>query len=164
MCLELGECHFDWIEIRAIGRQEEKPGAAFLEDRRSFLAFVAGKIIEDHHIARLQCRRELGFHIGFKDFPVHRLVDDPGRRQAVASQGRDEGLGRPMPKRCVRPDALSSLGPTAQARHLRRRSRLVNKDKSMRLLAHSRLSVNPPDPAITRYLATTDFGRKKRFF
>ena len=27
MRLELGECHFDWIEVGAVGRQEQEPCA-----------------------------------------------------------------------------------------------------------------------------------------
>ena len=41
VCLQLGEGHFDGIKIGAVGRQEEEPRAARLNDRFGFLAFVA---------------------------------------------------------------------------------------------------------------------------
>ncbi len=41
MRLELGERHFDGIEIWAIGWQEQEPRAARFEDGFGFLALVA---------------------------------------------------------------------------------------------------------------------------
>lgn len=62
-------------KVHHVPLQEPRP--ACLQDRRSFLAFVAGEIVEDDHVAFLQSRGELGFDIGFEDFPVHRAVDHP---------------------------------------------------------------------------------------
>ena len=67
MGLELGKGHFDRIEVWAVGRQEEEPGAALLEDRLGLFALVAGEVVEDDHVARLQRRRELGLDIGVED-------------------------------------------------------------------------------------------------
>jgi hypothetical protein len=41
MGLELGECHFDGIEVRTVRRQEQEPGATLLEDSFGFLALGA---------------------------------------------------------------------------------------------------------------------------
>ena len=45
MSLELCECHFDGVEIGAVGRQEQEPGSALLQDRFCFFTFVTGKIV-----------------------------------------------------------------------------------------------------------------------
>lgn len=82
MCLELGESHLDGIEVWAIGRQREKPSASFLEDGLSLFALMAGKIVEDDDVAWTQRRRQLGFDVGFKENPVHGLVDEPWCRRA----------------------------------------------------------------------------------
>ena len=39
--LELGKRHFDGVEIGAVWRGKEEPGAAVLEDRSCLLALVA---------------------------------------------------------------------------------------------------------------------------
>ena len=49
---ERGE--FDGMEVRARGREDKEPRAAFLEDGLGLLACVAGSMIEDHDITRLQ--------------------------------------------------------------------------------------------------------------
>lgn len=98
MRLEFGEGHFDRIEVGTVGRCEEEPCAARLEDGLGFLAFVAGEIVEDDDVAGMECRGKLGFDIGFEGRAVHGAVDDPWRCQSVAAQGRDEGLGFPMAK------------------------------------------------------------------
>jgi len=164
MGLELGEGHFDRVEIGAVGRQEQEPGAAFLEDGLGLLAFMAGKVVEDDYIAWLERRGELGFHIGLEDIPVHRSIDDPRRRKTVAPQGGDKGLSTPMPERGSRFEPLPSASPAAQARHLRGCPRLIDEDKAMWLLAHPRLPMPSPNLAVTRYLSAIGFACQQCFF
>jgi hypothetical protein len=45
MSLELCECHFDGVEIGAVGRQEQEPSSALLQDRFCFFTFVTGEIV-----------------------------------------------------------------------------------------------------------------------
>jgi hypothetical protein len=82
MGLELCERHFDRIEVRAIRRQEEELGSTLLEDSLGLYALVAGKVVEDHHVALLRRRGELG----------HRL--DPAR---VPGPRRGPGRSTPAP-------------------------------------------------------------------
>src|SRR5262245_33666367 len=79
MSLELGERHFDRIEVRAVRRQEEEPSFALLEDNLGLCALVAGEVVQDHHVAGLQRSGELSLDIGVEDLPVHGLVDYPRR-------------------------------------------------------------------------------------
>ncbi len=162
--LELGEGHFDGIEIRAIGRSEEKPGAAILEDGSGLFAFMAGKIVEDYDVARIERRGQLGFNPCFKDHTVHGAVDDPGRDDAIATQASDESLRFPMPKgrTCLEPLPAARTAP--QARHLRRCCRFINENKPMRLLAETSLAVYAPHPPRIRHVIAPALRCQKCFF
>jgi len=164
MCLELGEGHFDRIEIGAVWRQEQEPSAPLFEDCCGLFAFVAAQIIQDDDVTWLKRRGELGFDIGLEDLPVHRSVDNPRRRQTVAAQGGDEGLGPPMTEWSARPEALTSTSPAVQPRHLRRRSRLVDEDKPMRFLAHPGLPMPSPDLTVACDLSAIGFAGQQCFF
>jgi len=100
-CLEFGKRHFDWIEIRRIGRQEQQPCPARPNQLRDLCAFVEGDIIEDDNIARRKCWRQLGFDIGLKDLFIHRRIDKPGRGQTTGPQTCNERLCLPAPKRSI---------------------------------------------------------------
>lgn len=50
---------------------EEEPGAAPFEDFLGFFALVARQVVEDHDIAWVQRRRELGFDVDFEDLLGH---------------------------------------------------------------------------------------------
>jgi hypothetical protein len=84
MGLELGKGHFDGIEVGAIGREEEEPCATFLEDGGGLLALVAGEVVEDDDVTRLQCRGQLRLYVRLGDLAVHRPVDEPRRGQTIA--------------------------------------------------------------------------------
>src|SRR3546814_15726517 len=67
-------------------REEKEPGVASFEDLIGLFAVIAGQVVEDHDVARIQRRRELGFDVDSKDLFGHRPVDDPGRdRKSVVS-------------------------------------------------------------------------------
>ena len=53
MRLELGESHFDRVEIGTVGRQDENPCAFCPDCRLSGRAFVGGEIVEDDTHANL---------------------------------------------------------------------------------------------------------------
>ena len=120
MRLELGEGHFDGIEIGTGGRQEEEPGAAGFQDGGGLWAFVAGEIVEDDHVATPQDRGELRLDIGLENIPVDRPIDDPRRGQAIMAQRCNEGLGAPMTKGRFHFQPMAPARPAAQPRHLGR--------------------------------------------
>ena len=82
MRLELGEGHFDRIEVGAVGRQKHEPGASVANGLFGGRTFVSGQIVQDDDVALLQGWDELGAHVGLEDRPVRRRVDDPWRGQA----------------------------------------------------------------------------------
>ena len=164
MRLELGEGHLDRVEIRTIGRQEEEPGSTFFQNGGGFLALVAGEIVENDHVAWLQRRGELSLNVGLEDHAVHRLVDDPRRCQAIASQARDEGLCPPMSERGFGFQTSADTSPPAQARHLRGGAGFIEKDQPINLLAHVRLAVGAPVMARFTDVSALGLGGQQRFF
>jgi hypothetical protein len=95
MGLELCERHFDRIEVRAIRRQEEELGSTLLEDSLGLYALVAGKVVEDHHVALLRRRGELGLEIGVEDLAIHGLVDLCVPKMRFGVDARNGGGRRP---------------------------------------------------------------------
>ena len=88
MRLELGECHFDRVEIGAVGRQEQEPCAPGSDGLLGHRAFMGGEVVENDDVALFERRGKLRRDIGLEDAAVHRGIDDKGRRQAVASAAR----------------------------------------------------------------------------
>ena len=117
MGLELCKGHFYRIEIGAVGWQEEKPRPFLAKALGSLCALVNSQVVENDDVASGQPRRKLGLDIGIECGAVHGLVDDPGRAQAVAAQCGDEGLGPPMAKGGMRPEAVALSASSTQARH-----------------------------------------------
>ena len=164
MRLELGECHFDRVEIGTVGRKEQEPGPALLQDRLRFFALVAGKIVQNDDIARRQGRGELGLDIELEDRAVHGFVDDPGGGQSVAAQAGNEGLRAPMAKGRLGLEARADPGASAKPGHLRRGAGLVEEDQAMDVLAHMRLARCRPIMARLLDIGALGFAGLERFF
>lgn len=141
---ELGECHFDRVEIGAVRRQEQQPGASRLDSGFGPWALVGGEVVEDDDIALIEGRSELGLDIGFEDLAVHRAIDDEGRGEAVAAQAGDEGLGIPMTEGGLGAQALALGTAPVEPGHLCRGSGLVDEDQPMGLTPHPRLTLVGP--------------------
>lgn len=164
MGFELGEGHFDRIEVGAVGREKQEPRAALLEDCSGLLALVTGEIVEDDHIAWSERRSELGLDIGFEDAPVHRAIDHPGRSQPVVAQCGDEGLRSPMAERGLHLEALSPACPAAQAGHFGGRTGLVDEHQPFGAFLHPRLAMGAPHPPRTGDVNAIGFAGQQRFF
>ena len=164
MGLEFGEGHFDGIEIGAVGREEEEPGAACFEDGLGLFAFVGWQIVEDDHVAWPQCRGELGLDIGLEDLAVHRTIDHPGRSQAIVAQGGDEGLCAPMAERRLHLQPFATPRPPAQPGHLGSRAGFIDEHQPLGPLDHPRLTVCVPNPPCPDNVSAIGFARQQRFF
>ncbi|MGE5515743.1 MAG: hypothetical protein ACM31D_07955 [Bacteroidota bacterium] len=82
----------------------------------------------------------------------------------IASQGGDERLCPPMPKRSASFEALSSPRAPAKAGHLGRCTSLIQEDQAVRTFAHPGLTALPPDLAFIRHFGASGFGGLQRFF
>lgn len=84
------------VQVRRMGRQEEKPRVRRPDQLFGFLAFVEADIVEDDNITGRQCRRKLCIDPCFEDTAVEGRIDNPWRGQAMAAQSRDESLSSPV--------------------------------------------------------------------
>ena len=94
--LELGEGHFDGIEVGAVGRQVAQACAGGFDGLSDAMDFVGRQIVHDDDLARPQLGDERLFDIGEKGLAVHRAIQDHGRGDAVAAQPCGEGGCFPM--------------------------------------------------------------------
>src|SRR5271166_6164971 len=102
------------------------------------------QIVQNDDVARLEGRSQLSLDVNFENEPVHWRVNDEGGDQGVTSQAGDEGLCLPMSERGFRKEPLALGATAAQARHLGRRSGLVQEDHPMWLKPHDRLARRGP--------------------
>lgn len=109
---------FYGVQVGAVWRQEEEPGADTAQGRCGTGVLVAGQVVENNHIAGPQCRRQLGFDVKGEHFGIHRPVDDPRGVEAIMAQGRDKGLGPPVAERRVIDKALAARRPTGGLGHV----------------------------------------------
>ena len=95
MRLEFGEGHFDGIEVGAVGRQKQEPGALFADGLFGAELLWAGRLSK--MTMSPFCRVGTSWvRVGLEDRPVHRRVDYQRRSQGAAAQPGDESLGFPM--------------------------------------------------------------------
>jgi len=160
---ELGERHLDGVQVRAVGRQEQHPGALGLDGGFGIGTFVGGQIVEDDDVAFRQSWCQLGFNPGIEDDPVHRLIDDEGRGQAPMAQSGDKGLGFPVTEWGLRPKPQAFERASAQPGHLGGGAGFVDEDETVALAPQPRL---PTAPGFTRrrYFGAILFRRQQRFF
>ncbi|WP_425430675.1 hypothetical protein [Devosia naphthalenivorans] len=71
-------------------------------------------------------------------------VDDEGRRQTEAPQGRDEGLGLSMSERGLGTQPLALWASSAQPCHLRGRAGVIDEDEAAWLKLHPGLTPGHP--------------------
>lgn len=129
-CLELGEHHFDRVEIGAVGRQEQQVRASSSDGAADGLALVTAEIVEHHDVAGPQCGHQELLHPSEEQRAVDRPVDDAGRVDAVMPERSDEGHGGPPPVRHMGDQALSTRGAAVGACHVGLGPGLVDEDQA----------------------------------
>lgn len=131
--LDLGEELFDWIEIGAVGRQEEQSGSGLADDASNVPAFVAAKIVEHDDVAGLECLDELGLDVGLEGLPVDRSVQHPWRIDAVIAERGDEGHCLPVGMGRMGDKPLVACAPASERSHVGLDPGLVEKDQTVRI-------------------------------
>ena len=110
---ELGEDLLDGIEVGRVFRQEEELSSGVADGLANVGALVALQVVDQDHVARLQCRRENLLDVNQKAIGIHRLVEEPRRFDAVVPQGGDKGHGVPMSVGNLRPEPFTARRPSA---------------------------------------------------
>lgn len=162
--LELGEGHFDRVEIGTVGRQEEEPGASFGQALGRTVALMDREIVEDDDVALGQCWGELGLDVEIEGDAIHGLVDDPWCGQAMAAQAGDEALSLPMPEGGRGGQPLPTRAAAPQPDHLGVDRGLVDEDDAVRLEPHQGLAARDPELTLLSNVRACAFRCHQRFF
>ena len=130
---EAGEGLLDWIEVRAVGRQEAQGCACRFYLLPHCCALVARQVVHDDDVARSQFGHEYLRDIGFEPVAIDRPVQHHRCNHAGHAQTGHERGGLAMAVRVAHPQALA-LGATAMAAgHVGGGPRLIDEDKALRL-------------------------------
>ena len=159
--LELGEGHFDGIEVRRIGREVQKFRAGRFDQCAHGEDLVNGQVVHDDDVAGYQRRNQELNQPGHENFAIHRLVDDQRRGDGVLAQTRHEGCRLPVAVRRVSNEAFAALAASAQARHRRVGSGLVDENEPVGI---KRRLFALPLLASRRHVGAQLLRRAKAFF
>lgn len=87
---ELGECHFNLVQIGTVGRQKQEPISLGFQQRLCRCGFVRRQVVGNRRITGLKTGDELGFDIDFESGPVYRRSQRPVCSQLIDAQPDDE--------------------------------------------------------------------------
>jgi hypothetical protein len=87
---------FDRVEVRAVGRKVEKPGAGSLDCAADVRPLMAAEVVHHDHVAGRELGHEHLVHISLERVAVDRTVENHGRDDAGEAQARHEGSGLPV--------------------------------------------------------------------
>lgn len=132
---QLGEHHFDRVEVRAVGRQEQEMCAAFADCCPCGRALVASQIVQDDDIACLQRRNEALPDPSGERSTIDGPVEHTGCDDAVSAQPGQKGQGLPVTMRNPGDQRLPALAPATGAGHVGLDPGFVDEDKPFRIKA-----------------------------
>ena len=158
---ELGEDHFDWVKVGAIGWQEQQMRARVSDELAGRLTFVAAEIVGNHDVARCQDRGEALADPGGESVSIDRPVQHEGGYDAVVAQPGEEGQSLPVPVRNMCDQATAPRGPAAGPGHVGLHPRFIYENQSLGV--KPMLVRLPPGPE-PRHLRAKLFSGHQRFF
>lgn len=128
--LELGEDLLDRVEIGAVWRQEQQPGASATDRLTDGGPFVTAQIVHDDDIAGRERRHEELLDISGEALAVDRLVEHAWGVDPITAERCQEGHGAPMAIRNLGMEPLADRRPAAQRRHVGFRPSFVDEDEA----------------------------------
>ena len=147
--LEFREGHFDRVEIRTAGRQEQEVAAMGLEHPRGGIAVVGGQVVEDDHGPWVQFRDRNLFDAAIEGIPIQGSGDHPGCHDPIAGQACDQGPVCPIAETARAFEPFTTWTAPVFAGHPGVGARLIQKDQPLRLPAHGLLSTAPVMPCFS---------------
>jgi hypothetical protein len=158
---ELGEGHFDWIEVRTVGRQVAQTCAGGLDRLPDAMDLVSGQIVHDDDVALPQLGNQRLFDIGEEGLAVHWAIQNHGRGDAIVAKPGGEGGCFPMAVGHGGPASLAPRRTAVKAGHLGVRGGLIDEDDPRGI--EIELSFKP---SLTRrvHRAAALFGGVRRLF
>mgnify|MGYP006915179076 CR=1 FL=1 len=124
---ELGEHHFDGVEVWRVGREIADGGADPFDGFAHGGVLMATEIVGNDDISCVQGGTEALAHVDQERFFVHGAIEHHRRGHGPHAQPGDEGGGVPVSARYAGLAALAFRRTTMQTRHVRRRARFVDK-------------------------------------
>ena len=94
--LELGEHLLDRVQVRAVGRQEQESGPDNADRRPDRRPLVAGQVVENNDVPRLQERHQFVLHTGQEALRVDRVVEYTRGIDPIVTKYRQEGHRFPV--------------------------------------------------------------------
>lgn len=125
------------------------------------VVFMAGEIVEDDDVARLQHWAELVFDPLGKARAIDWLIEHEGRVDPVTAARRDKGHRLPMAVMHLGVEPLANRSPASQWCHVRLRPSLIDKNEASRIRPVLELFPLLPPPC---HLGPQLFGGKNAFF
>ena len=159
--LELGEGHFDRIEIGAISGQISDGGTLGRNQLGHAGDLVRGEVIEDDDVALFELWAEDFAEVSGEDLGIDRAFDEEGCGQPVAPERSNEGGRFPMALGYGGHAALAPERAPIKPRHLGVEARLV--DKHQPGAVPLRLGFAPPAPC-GPHVRPRLLGGVRRFF
>lgn len=114
---EFGKGHLNWIEIGAVGRQEQDARAGADDEARRLFVLVARQIVEDHCVALAQNGNENLLDIGKETLRVDGPIEHKGRNQPLAGKACQKRRRLPMTVRRMADGACSNVSPGVTTGH-----------------------------------------------
>jgi hypothetical protein len=160
-CLSFAKTCSMGLRSGLLGWQEDEAGAGGPDRGADRLAFVAAQIVENDDVPWLEGGDEDLVDIGGEAGSVDRPVEDAGRVDAVAAQGRQERERLPMPVRDLGGESPSARAPAPQRRHVGLGPGLVDEDEARGIDQALQL---PPSRPVARHVRPVLLGRQDAFF
>ena len=127
---EFCEHHFDRVEVRTVGREEEEVGPGLANGSAGGLPFVTAEIVENDHVAWSQSWHQRLLDPGREGCAIDRTIQNEGGDDAVMAQPRQEGQGLPMPMRNLGEKRRPTRTPSSQSRHIGFHPCLIEKNQA----------------------------------
>jgi hypothetical protein len=127
------EGELDRVEVGTVGREKAEPGPDGFDRAPDLRLFVDGEVVEHHHVARTQRRRQDLFDIRKKAGVVDRPIEHGRGAQAVEAQGRNDRVGLPMPAGRVVAQARAAQTASVAPEQVGRDAAFIQEDKVLRI-------------------------------
>jgi len=160
-CLELGEDHFDGVQVGRVRRQEQEMRARVADELAGRLAFVAAEVVGDHDVAGGQGRDQALVHPGGEAVAVDRPVQDEGCDDAVMAQPGQEGQCLPVTVRDMGRKPCATLAPATGPGHVGLDPSFIQKYQTLGIKSMLVLLPALPEP---RHLRAQLFAGHHGFF
>jgi len=123
----------DGIEMRAVGRKEQKASPPCPNGLPDAGPFVAGEVIENNDLTQRKCGAKLLLNPSGKAGGIDRLIEDEGRFDPIMAQCRDEGHGFPVTVGNLVMKPLTNGRPATQGCHVGLGPSFINKNEAPRI-------------------------------